>query len=417
MATLTTMAGAGRRGANLPRVADYTQLVVLDRIRRARAGVSRVELVQSTGLSGQTISNAVNRLLERGLVAEGERQIRGRGKPRTLLQVRPAGGWAVGAHIDPVSVTFALLDLSGAVVATSVIDTPAGPDAVVAALAAEVRRLLDTSGPGDDAGVVGLGVAAPGPIDVRAGRVVHPPLLDGWESVPLRDMVTEATGLPTVVEKDVTAAIAAELWGRHHRLEGTTLFAYLGFGVGFAFAHEGEVLAGSSQNAGEVGHLIVDADGPPCACGNRGCLGVSVSLEHLVGEAVAAGVLPRRVPRRTPRELDRAMSRLTAAAADGDGAAVAILTTAARRVAHGLMVVADLVDADGVVVGGANGERLAPYLSEAAATEFAAHATMRELHTVEVEGTAVGPWVGAVGAASLVLDEAFTPRHARLVSG
>ena len=406
--------GSGRRGTNLPRMADYNQLVVLDRIRRAREGVSRVELAESTGLSGQTISNAVNRLIERGLVLEGDRQIHGRGKPRTMLRLRAESGYALGCHIDPVSLSFAVVDLAGRAVDRSMMDTPVGPEAVVAAVAAEVTRLRERNNLAAS-DIIGLGVAVPGPIDAARGRAIAPPLLEGWGTVPLRDLVSEATGLPTLVEKDVTAAMAAELWQRHHDVWSTTLFAYLGFGTGFAFAHRGEVLKGSSQNAGEVGHLIVDADGPLCPCGNRGCLAFSVSLAYLVGQAVEVGALPSSTPRGTPRELDRGMVALAAAAAGGDEAAVAILELAARRLARGLMVVADLVDADSVVVGGANAERLAPYLERAAASEFAVHATMRELHTVQVEGSAVGTWVGAVGAASLVLDEAFTPKAALLV--
>ena len=395
-------------------MADYNQLVVLDRIRRARTGVSRVELAAATGLSAQTISNAVHRLLERGFVVEGDRLIRGRGKPRTMLLLRAESGYALGCHIDPVALTFALVDLSGRTVDQSVMDTPAGPEAVVAALAVEVARMRERNGLAL-ADVIGLGVAVPGPLDADGGRVVHPPWLEGWGSVPLLDLVTAATGLPTQVEKDVTAALAAELWQRHHDLEGTALFAYLGFGIGFALAHRGEVLTGSSQNAGEVGHIIVDADGPQCACGDRGCLGVSISLEYLVGRAVDAGVLPPGTARATPRELDCGMAALAAAAVAGDEAAVEILRRAARRVARGIMIVANLLDADRVIIGGANAERLAPYLDAAAAAEFATRATMRELHAVGFDGSAVGSWVGAVGAASLVLDEAFTPKATSLV--
>lgn len=427
----------GRRGTNLPRMGDYNQLVVLDRIRRASEGVSRVELAAVTGLSGQTISNVVGRLLELGLVEEGARHIAGRGKPRTMLHLRAAAGYALGTHIDPVSVTTVLIDLAGTVLDRSVVTTPDGSTAVVEAVAAEVVRMRALV---PDGSVLGLGVAAPGPIDPEAGRVIHPPLMQSWGDVPLRDRVADATGIPTLLEKDVAAAMVAELWQGNHAGAGTTLFVYLGFGIGFAFAREGEVLSGSSRNAGEIGHLIVDADGPACFCGNRGCLGVSVSLDHLVGEAVAAGVLPTTVALSTPAELDVAMGVLAEAAQrtagegaidddddggdrDGDGsaaarsaAAAAILDRASRRLARGIVIVADLIDADSVVVGGANWERFRPHLAAAARTEFAGHATMRELHGVEVGGAALGPWVGAVGAASRVLDAAFTPHASLLVA-
>jgi predicted NBD/HSP70 family sugar kinase len=127
-------------------------------------------------------------------------------------------------------------------------------------------------------------------------------------------------------------------------------------------------------------------------------------------------VLPADTPRTTPTELDAAMARLTAAAEDGVRAAVDVMERAGRRLARGIVIVTDLIDADSVVVGGANWERLAPYLTSAARLEFAGHATMRELHGVGVDGSAVGLWVGAVGAASRVLDAAFTPHASLLVA-
>ncbi len=211
------MVQPGRRGTNLPRMGDYNQRVVLDQIRRSRAGVSRVELVAATGLSAQTISNVVTRLVELGLVVEGDRQILGRGKPRTMLHLRAEGGFALGAHIDPVLVTLALVDLTGAVRVQSVVETPFGPDAAVAVIAQQVAELIEAAGV-DRSQILGFGVAAPGPIDADRGHVIHPPLLAGWGDYPLRDRVAQATGFETVIEKDVSAAMAAELWQGQHNL-------------------------------------------------------------------------------------------------------------------------------------------------------------------------------------------------------
>ncbi|ROR73847.1 ROK family transcriptional regulator [Bogoriella caseilytica] len=404
---------SGRRGTNLPRMGDYNSLVVLDRIRRSRAGISRVEIAAATGLSVQTISNLVARLLEEGMIGEGARAGVGRGKPRTLLHARADAAHAIGLHVDPLTITFVLLDLTGAVVHRVLERTPERLEDAIALMA---ERVVELSVRVPAATLRGLGVAAPGPIDAVEGRVVHPPLLSDWGDVPLRSRLATLTGLPTILDKDVTAAMAAELWQRHHDLGGTTLFSYLGYGVGFAFAREGELLPGSSRNAGESGHLIVDPDGPECFCGRRGCLGVSSSLEHLISRGVALGVLEPFDGEPEPWQEDVAMSRLAEKAEAGDSAALEILRTAGRQIAHGIVLVADLLDADRVVFGGLNWERLAPYITAAVTAEFAASGTMRELHEVAVEGSELGPWVGAVGAASLVLDEAFTPKPSALVA-
>ncbi|WP_240930610.1 ROK family protein [Isoptericola sp. BMS4] len=402
------------RGTNLPRVGDFNQRVVLDRIRRADDGVSRVELAASTGLSLQTISNIVSRLLARRLVVEGERRVEGRGKPRTMLHLDPRGAYALGVHVDPVVVTAVLTDLDGEVVSRRALATPAGPDALVAAVADGVRELLADAGV-DRADVLGLGVAAPGPIDMPSGRVIHPPLLDGWVDVPLRDALADATGLEVLLEKDVTAAMVAELWRGNRMRQGTSLFFYTGFGVGAAVAHDGEVFAGTSRNAGEIGHLIVDSDGPRCSCGNRGCIGRCAAPDTLVDEAVETGILPASTARSTPAELDAALTEVCRLAAAGRPAAERVLRTSARRVARGITIVADLLDAGVVVFGGPSWARLAPVYVPVVRAELAAHATLREMHPVEVLGSAVGDDVGAVGAASLVLDDAFAPRPSGLV--
>jgi predicted NBD/HSP70 family sugar kinase len=393
---------------------DFNQMVVLDQVRRAPGGSSRVELAAATGLSLQAISNIVGRLIALGLVVEGERRAEGRGKPRTMLHLHPQGAYALGVHIDPVVVTSVLVDLSGDAVEKTVVDTPAGPEAVVEAVAAAARGMLESAGV-DRARVLGLGVAAPGPVDFASGSVVHPPLLAGWERVPIRSMVAEATGFEVVLEKDVSAAMVAELWRGERMLHGTSVFFYTGFGVAAAVAVDGELVRGSSRNAGEIGHLIVDADGPPCTCGSRGCIGASAAAQTLVDEAVARGVLAAATPAASPRELDAALTAVGEAASAGDAVAAEILTVSARRVARGITTVADLLDARVVVFGGPAWSRLAPHYLPVVRAELAAHATLRELHAVEVLGSSLGDHVGALGAASLVLDGLFTPRPSDLV--
>ena len=90
-----------RRGTNLPRMGDFNLTVILDAIRRAPGGLSRVELAQIVGLSPQTISNISRRLLDQHLIVEAGKEGTGPGKPRTMLRLNPAGMYAVGVHLDP----------------------------------------------------------------------------------------------------------------------------------------------------------------------------------------------------------------------------------------------------------------------------------------------------------------------------
>ncbi len=404
-----------RRGSNLPRVGDYNQVVVLEAIRRHPEGLSRVELSVLTGLSAQTVSNICRRLLVDGLVVEAGKSSGGPGKPRTMLQLARQGRYAIGVHLDPAVVTLVVLDLGGQVVARS--DHPlrpgAGPGQVLADVAHDVDTLVEASGVDRDR-IVGLGVAAPGPVDSGAGAVVHPPNLPGWDRVAVRDLLATATGLPVLLDKDVVAAAVAELWAGGVGGTGSAVFLYLGTGVGAGLVLRGEVFRGASGNAGEVGHLVTGRGGPRCSCGLLGCLGEVCSPVSVVRAAEDRGV-GRWDLEQHRDSVVTAFSEVCARAEAGHPAAVELLEDWAARMAKAATDLVDLLDVEQVVFGGplwsrveATFLRVVPPLVQAAAVATA-------IHPVEVRGTRVGADVAAVGAGCLVLEDAFSPRSATLV--
>lgn len=419
----TTATGV-RRGSNLPRVGDYNQVVVLEAIRQHAAGLSRVEVAVLTGLSAQTVSNICRRLLEQGLVEEAGKQGGGPGKPRTLLRLVPQGRYAIGVHLDPAVVTVVVLDLLGRVVARR--ERPlrhgAGPGQVLADVADDVDAVVEASGV-DRERIVGLGVAAPGPVDSAAGAVVHPPNLPGWDRVAVRDLLAASTGLPVVLDKDVVAAAVAEMWAGGVGGTGSAVFFYLGTGVGAGLVLRGEVHRGASGNSGEVGHLVTGRGGAECPCGLAGCLGESSAPLHLVHEAELLG-LGRWELDADGGDGASAGHRASVASAfaevcdladAGDPRASGLLEDAARRTAKAAADLVDLLDVEQVVFGGpmwAHLEqtylRVVPPLVRGAVVSAA-------IHPLEVRGTVVGADVAAVGAGCLVLEDAFSPRSATLL--
>lgn len=401
-----------RRGTNLDRVGGFNDAVVLDAIRRSEQ-LSRVELAEATGLSGQAISNIARRLLDAGLVREaGRLRGAGLGKPRTLLELEPTGQYAVGVHLDPSVVTVVLLDLTGEVVARRPVDQYADdPDVLIDGIAKTIEEVITSSGALRDR-VTGVGIAAPGPIDVDRGVVLDPPNLSAWHLVPLRDELRERTGLPVVLDKDVTAAASAEKWAGQ---SGSFVFFYLGTGVGAGLVIGDEVVRGSSSNVGEIGHVIVDPDGPICYCGRRGCVGETSQPRYLVQQAVQAGVLAHGIDIDDRPTVEAAFAELCALAADGPGAAREIVAALAGRIAKVVEDIANLLDLERVVFGGPHWEHLAPVLGDAVRDALDGRFLLRAVHPFEVAGTALGADVGAIGAASLVLDQTFSPNPSLLL--
>jgi predicted NBD/HSP70 family sugar kinase len=402
------MAKASWQGTNLPRVGGFNRAVVLDTIRQ-RGEVSRVELAQRTGLTAQTMSNIVRALIDDGLVTENGHAPSTGGKRRVLLKVVPDAYSAVGLHLDPERITGVLLDLAGGVRMRSQRRVPddASPERVGAALARTFHQLVRRSGISDGR-VLGVGLAVPGPLDAANRRVIEPPNLAGWAEVSLADIVEERAGLPVAMDNDATAAAIGERWAGGTDRAGSFVYVYLGSGVGIGVVLDDQVHRGVSNNAGEIGH-VHSGGGRECHCGKRGCLEAYCSMRAIVADWRAAS-------RESAEEsVAEAYERLCRQAADGDATAVRVLRVAATRLGQALASVVSLLDVDRVVLGGPALRHVAELVRSRVAKVVEAQVWTPKVRPVQVETALIGEDAGAVGAASLVLDHAYSPRLATLL--
>lgn len=399
-----------RCGSNLSAVGTYNQTLVLDLIRRAPEGLSRSELAERTGLSAQTLSNVARKLVTERLVVEGSPIVAGKGKPRVPLLLRPEARYAVGVHLDPAVDTVVLVDLGGGVVAHREDRPQTGAGTLVAGLARRINALLDGAGVPRDL-ILGVGVAVPGPIDAARGAILDPPLLPAWRHVALRDDLSASTGLAVVVEKDVVAAMVGELWTDADQRLSEALYFYYGAGVGAGLAVDGTPVHGRTGNAGDIAHLVVEEDGPPCACGQRGCLGVAVAPERLVVEG--EGIDPSDLP--APSELRARLGLLARRAEEGDATAVALFERTAVSIARAIVIVNNLLDADAVVVGGPMWSRISPAVGVRLADALTRDPASTTTHPIAMFESSLGTDVTALGAACLILDSVFTARAADLM--
>ncbi|MFC7819460.1 ROK family protein [Streptomyces sp. NPDC057367] len=296
MAGVTGVTGGGvlgvAGGANLLALRSHNTALVLDLLRTAGAdGISRLELAERTGLTPQAVSKITARLRADGLAAEAGRRASTGGKPRTVLRLVPEAGHAIGVHLDRDELRAVLVDLDGAVVGErrSALDLGAGARAVVEGVARAARELVVGAAlrPLDDAlaavpGLLGLGVALPGPLDHVRGVLHRVTGFPEWDGFPLRDALARRLGLPVVVDKDTNAAALGLAVGGEG---GSFAYLHLGTGLGAGLVIGGGVHRGARTGAGEFGHQVIQLDGPPCTCGARGC------TEALCLAAVARGDL------------------------------------------------------------------------------------------------------------------------------
>ncbi|MFC9326561.1 ROK family protein [Kitasatospora sp. NPDC057015] len=372
----------GMRRANLA--------LVLGQI--AQGPRSRAEVAAATGLTRAAVSSLAEELLGAGLLTEaGTATPSGRvGRPGTALGLAPDGPGGLGAEIGVQHLAACVVDLRGEVRSwhrTEIRNQGREPAAVLADLADLLRRAVGESG----LRPAGLTVAVPGLVGSAEGMVERAPNL-GWSRVPataeLRQALRgaragELAALPIEIDNEANLGGLAELWlgGR----PGDFVHLSAEAGIGSAIVVGGRLLRGARGFAGELGHVPVRPDGPPCACGARGC------LEQYAGEAA--------VLRAAGLEGDRGdwVALLAERAAAGDEAVLAALAGAGAALGIAATGAVNLLDPAELVLGGGYTE-LAPWLLPAMRAELAARVTVRpwsdEWLTVSELGRR-GPLLGA----------------------
>lgn len=228
---------------------------------------SRAEIARATGLTRVAVSDLVAELIARQLLAEiGPDGARKPGKRATLLDVDTSVRRIVALDLsDPSLIGGAVLDLRGGIVDRREVATSGltGSE-LVEAVTAEAASLATAAGDG----LLGIGVGTPGTVDAD-GVVVAAPNL-GWADVPLRRHLADRLGTTVFVENDANLAALAE--SRFGGGGDDLLLVQLARGVGAGLLVGGRMVTGASFAAGEIGHVVIDADGELCACGKRGCL-------------------------------------------------------------------------------------------------------------------------------------------------
>ena len=270
-------------------------------------------------------------------------------------------------------------------------------------VAATVETVSDLAAELAAAGGEAIGVGAAGMVDFAAGVLRYAPNL-AWREIPLRDLLSERTGLPCVVDNDANVAA----WGEYRfgaaRGYRHVLAVTVGTGIGGGIVADGELLRGAHGFAAEIGHIIVEPDGPPCGCGNKGCW-------EQVASGRALGRLARAEVEREPAGRIAALAggaqasgrHVSEAAREGDPAAAAIFATVGRRLGEGIAGLVNILDPEVVIVGGGVAEEGAVLLEPAREAFLDAVEAPEHRPEVPILAATLGNDAGAIGAAALGL--------------
>jgi len=269
----------------------------------------------------------------------------------------------VGVDIGGTKIAVALGEAGGTVRARRRRPTdPSGrPEDDLARIADDVRAVVAEAGLALS-DVAAVGVTAPGPLDAEAGVVLLPPNLPGWRNVPIVSALRDALGVPVFLENDANAAALAEWHFGAGRGLRHMVYLTMSTGVGGGLVLDGRLYRGVLGSAGEIGHLPVEWEGEPCACGQRGCLEAYTGGAAWTRRLRAVAPEDGRVAQLAGGREHVTPVHLVAAAREGDGYARAELARWCDYVARGITAVAMALAPEAFVLGTiavAAGEELA----------------------------------------------------------
>ena len=238
------------------------------------------------------------------------------------------------------------------------------------------------------------GVSCGGPADWRAGRLKSPPNLPGWEGAPLRDDLSNLTGLPFRMEHDGRAGALAEARFGAGKGCQDLIFLTFGTGIGAGIISGGRLVRGAGGSAGEIGHVRLAEEGPE-AYGKRGC------VESFASGTGIARLAARRFPQRFGPETSA--QQVIELARSGDGDAAEVLRESARRLGQALAILADLFDPQ-VIILGSLARRVPEWYIESAVEEMRAEALPETSQGCRVEPSALGERLQDVAALCAAME-------------
>jgi glucokinase len=313
------------------------------------------------------------------------------------------------------------VDLGGTKIATALVSTGGqileqlltptladeGPEAAVGRMIAAIKTTLSESQVSSPAFST-IALASAGIIDVPKGIVTASPSFPGWCDVPIREIVERETGLACFLINDATAAVAAE-----HRLGAgkglkNLLYVTVSTGIGGGIIVDGQIYSGSLGCAGEIGHMTIDPDGPPCNCGSFGCLETLASGRAVAREAqkrIARGAKSSILELVEGEPHNITAKAVAEAAKAGDALALEIISQAATYLGIGMANLVNIFNPEMIVIGGGL-SKMGDMLFNPVRRTVADRAFRLPAQSVRIVPSQLGDEVGLLGAAvSLMMSK------------
>ncbi|HPC61651.1 MAG TPA: ROK family protein [Verrucomicrobiota bacterium] len=316
----------------------------------------------------------------------------------------------VGVDLGGTKILAGIFDNSLKNLATAKLSTKSqrGVEAVIERVARCVQDAVDEADLSLKQ-IVGVGIGAPGSVDFDSGTVIFAPNLEGWKDVPLKKHLEKLLGVPVFVENDCNIAAlgvyAAELKSKPRHMVGI----FVGTGIGGGIVIDGHLYSGFGHTAGEIGHMVLEVNGPKCGCGNKGCF-EALASRTAIFQRIKAGVKDGQKTLLTDMlgdDLDDLRSGdLRKAIRRGDKFVDKVIEEAAEYIGIATANLINILNPEVVVLGGGVMEALQDEMMSVIIETAKDYAMAGAMKGVEIVASKLGDDAGITGGAVLARREA-----------
>jgi glucokinase len=317
--------------------------------------------------------------------------------------------YAIGIDVGGTKIAAGLVNQSGQVLHryTTQAHSEQEPAFVIEAIEQAFRAVVATSAI-EPVEIEAVGLGFPGNVNGPAGVVLVCSNLPAWDHMPLRDIVAARIGVPVSLDNDANLCAVGE--HRYGAGRGTRNMCYLTFstGLGLGIIIDGRLYTGHTGTAGELGHVVIDINGPACTCGKNGCImayASGIGLSRMAYEKINAGAktLLRELAPGDGRRITG--EQIAGAARQGDETARQILSTAGYYCGVGLSIIVQILNPELIVIGGGL-TRIGSILLEPILAAMREHTQPELGDSVRLEPWQLGDDLGIIGAAAKVFADA-----------
>ncbi len=271
-------------------VSDLKQKNLLEIIRviRNHRLISKPEVARLSQLTVVSVNNLLGELLQKQVVVEEGTAKSNGGRRATLYKFNERFGFVIGQFVSIHSVTTSVFDLNLNLLYSNRVGQRMDYSQSMTEMLREQVRLAIHSQPMENGACLGIGISLPGQVDHQSGIVLNLTHLRGWRGVPLRKLMQDEFRIPVYVDNDMNCCAVALKIRNVLKEQDNAVFITINEGVGTGVISRGSVVYGSHSNVGEIGHVTIDYNGPPCNCGGRGCIEVMTSDTMILQKASIA---------------------------------------------------------------------------------------------------------------------------------